>query len=244
MPFPLAHPAAALPFRRFCPRWLNFPALVVGSLVPDAGYVLKTWQMDRFSHSLLGAFGFSLPVGILALLVIYGLGRWLVPVFPAPFRRWLEPMSRHPLGAPLSIGRSVLLGALLHLLWDSFTHKEGWAVQHLTILHTPVALIGYRTLRVCHLLWYASTFAGIAALGLAYQRWLETARGAPACASPRAQWCNAICLAALALPLATAHHFLANLAGSLVVVTLSLCLAIVFAWWVGKPLAARVRHGG
>ena len=44
MPFPLAHPAAVLPFRRYCSRWLNFPALVIGSLVPDLGYLFPPIQ--------------------------------------------------------------------------------------------------------------------------------------------------------------------------------------------------------
>jgi hypothetical protein len=40
MPFPLAHPAAVLPLRRYCPKYLSFPVLIVGSLVPDVGYCL------------------------------------------------------------------------------------------------------------------------------------------------------------------------------------------------------------
>ena len=44
MPFTLAHPAAVLPLKRFCPRYLSFPALIaeLGTLrfVEDATNVL------------------------------------------------------------------------------------------------------------------------------------------------------------------------------------------------------------
>jgi hypothetical protein len=42
MPFPLAHPVAVLPFRRYCPRFFSLPALVAGSLVPDYGHPKAT----------------------------------------------------------------------------------------------------------------------------------------------------------------------------------------------------------
>ena len=69
MPFTLAHPAAVLPLRRFCPRFLNFPALVVGSVGPDAGYAFGWLGADQVSHRFLGSFVFCLPVG----LVLVGL---------------------------------------------------------------------------------------------------------------------------------------------------------------------------
>src|SRR6266404_5342332 len=62
MAFPLAHPAAVLPLRRYCPRGFNFAALVVGSLSPDAGYLFGQRNVDEFSHRVVGSFGFCLPV--------------------------------------------------------------------------------------------------------------------------------------------------------------------------------------
>jgi len=59
MPFPVAHPAAVLPLRRYCPRYLSFPALVVGSLSPDLGYLFGHLHADWFSHRFwAGSFGF------------------------------------------------------------------------------------------------------------------------------------------------------------------------------------------
>jgi hypothetical protein len=59
MPFPVAHLAAVLPLRRYCPRYLSFPALVVGSLSPDLGYLFGHLHTDWFSHRFwAGSFGF------------------------------------------------------------------------------------------------------------------------------------------------------------------------------------------
>jgi hypothetical protein len=56
MPFTLAHAAAVLPFRPYCPRVLSFPALVVGSVAPDAGYWSGPLDLKRISHSFAGGF--------------------------------------------------------------------------------------------------------------------------------------------------------------------------------------------
>ena len=52
--------------RRFCPRYLSFPALIAGSLSPDFGYLFRHFHVDSFSHRFwAGSFGFCLPVGLL-----------------------------------------------------------------------------------------------------------------------------------------------------------------------------------
>ena len=108
MPFPLAHPAAVLPLRRFCPRYLSFPALVAGSLSPDFGYVFGSLHVDEFSHRLwAGSFGFCLPVGLLSVWVFYLVRAPLVGVLPGRYRQLFGPLcQRHTvssrrLGAPL-----------------------------------------------------------------------------------------------------------------------------------------------
>ena len=90
MPFPLAHPAAVLPLRRCCPRYLSFPALVIGSLCPDSGYL---FHAGNFSHRFLaGSFGFCLPVGLVLVLVFYGVRRPVIGILPASYRRLLLPL--------------------------------------------------------------------------------------------------------------------------------------------------------
>src|SRR2546426_9342497 len=112
MPFPLAHPAAVLPLRRYCPRYLNFPALMIGSLTPDVGYCLQRFRVDQFSHSFVGSVAFCLPTGIAMLLVFYAIRESLVAALPAPHRDALLPLCRKPNDRPASaIVLSLLIGA-------------------------------------------------------------------------------------------------------------------------------------
>jgi hypothetical protein len=69
---------------------------------------------------------------------------------------------------------------------DSFTHSDGWIVGHLSILQMPVFIFAGRTARVCHVLWYASSFAGAGGFwwrlrngnGAMSQEWDELRSGA------------------------------------------------------------------
>src|ERR1700685_2244171 len=103
MPFTFAHPAAILPLRRFCPRFFSFPALVIGSLCPDAGYCFGTLDMDDFSHSLKGSIEFCLPVGVVMLGFFYGLRLPVVEMLPERHRKFFLPLCRRPIGSPLTV---------------------------------------------------------------------------------------------------------------------------------------------
>ena len=71
MPFPLAHPAAVLPFRRWCPRFLSLPALVVGSVCPAAAYAIPWWDLATRAHQVIGSMLFCMPLGLLAIWLFY-----------------------------------------------------------------------------------------------------------------------------------------------------------------------------
>jgi len=67
MSFAFAHRAATPPFRRWCPRDLEFSVLVVGDLVLDLAAIIDDW--DYFSHTILGSLAFCLLVGLLTLWI-------------------------------------------------------------------------------------------------------------------------------------------------------------------------------
>ena len=118
MPFPLAHPAAVLPLRRFCPRYLSFPALIIGSLCPDVGYAGGRLNLEEFAHRpLVGTFGFCLPVGLVLMLGFYLVRLPLVRLLPARQRQVFLPLCRQPAAPPFQIAVSLLLGALTHQYW-------------------------------------------------------------------------------------------------------------------------------
>jgi hypothetical protein len=234
MPFPLAHPAAMFPLRRWCPRWFSFPALVLGSLSPDAGYVLSRYQLDQYSHQWLGIIGFSLPVSLVALWLLYRFRVAMTQCLPARYRPVFSPLCQRPPGAPLTMILSVIVGAASHLLWDSFTHGDGWLVEHLAVLQYPVAMVGHRTVRVCHLLWYASTLGGVLWLGMVFQRWREDVAIAPKVTSSAVKFRNAVLASLVILALAAWHHLGHGLGASLLVASGSFFVIIGFVMWVGK----------
>jgi hypothetical protein len=202
MPFTLAHPAAVLPLRRYCPRLLSFPALFLGSMSPDLGYLCRA---DRLSHRWFAGLVFCLPAGLLMLGALYYLRKPAVRLLPARFQNALLPACQQPLGGPVILIFSLLIGMWSHLFWDSFTHNDGWFVEHLALLQSPVIVVGHRTARVCHLLWYGFSFAGIVWLFLAFERWKETAVGALS-GSGRTKLRDAIMMAIVVLPIQAIHH--------------------------------------
>jgi hypothetical protein len=229
MPFPLAHPAAVLPLRRFCPRYLSFPALVIGSVCPDAGYCFGGPDAGGFSHRWVGSFGFSLPVGILMLLFIYGIFLPILERLPERFTRTVPQAALKPLGSPLIVVASLLVGSWTHLLWDSFTHTDGWFVQHWPILNALVASMGDRHVRVCHFLWYGSSFAGLIVLFITYDRWQQKTAKGVASTDIHVNWGSALLLAFLLVPIEFIHHLLHGAPGRYLVLALTLMVVIGFA---------------
>jgi hypothetical protein len=227
MPFPLAHPAAVLPFRRYCPRFLSLPALVAGSLVPDLGYFFGPLRLDELSHQLRGSVLFCLPLGLLALALVYGLRSYALGKLPKAYQPGVLQLPWPPLGSPGVIVVSLLLGIWTHLFLDSFTHKDGWLVERLPMLQVSIGSIAGRTVRVCSLLWYALSFVGVALVFMAFRSWQQAPSPAPAADSTKARWLGAILVAAAVLPIELAHHLLRNWLGMLSVAFMTLLLLVL-----------------
>lgn len=229
MPFPLAHPAVVLPLRRYCTRWLNFPALVIGTLVPDAGYLFSHEEISNNSHQLVGSIVFGLPVGFLILALLYILRRPVVEMLPNPQRRMFVSLCQRPMGPLWLAAVSLSIGVLSHVFWDSLTHNDGWIYEHLSILQTPLFHFDGRTARLCHLLWYVSSFAGAGSLFIAFENWKW--REEPGVEEPQSKIViqDAILLAALVVPVSLLHHLLRSPIVFLLTAFLCVFLTIVFA---------------
>lgn len=177
MPWTLAHPAAVLPLRKFCPRRLSFAGLVIGSMMPDIGYYIGKLSLGGKTHSLAGLFEICLPAGLALLLVTRFLHRPVARLLPNPHRDALLGLA--PPASPLAPGAlavaaaSVLLGALTHVNWDAFTHASGYVVRHVAVLRMPLFSLGPRTFHVYNVLQHASTVAGVTLLIAAYTRFLR-----------------------------------------------------------------------
>jgi hypothetical protein len=177
MPFTLAHPAAVLPLRRFTA--LSFAGLVIGSMTPDLGHFLNDRSLSRYAHSFEGSLTFCVPAGLLLLWLFYVIRKPLILLLPEPHRTALLPLCRPVKHSLFVLAISVLIGAWTHNLWDSFTHRNGWFVEHYPVFQTLVRLPGdpgfemmlYRAIQ------HFSTVVGLLALSLAYVLWLRRQTG-------------------------------------------------------------------
>lgn len=174
MPFPLAHPAAALPFRRWCPKRLSFASLVIGSLTPDMANCLN-W--DNFTHSLVGSVTFCWLFGLITLWVFYRVRAPLVAMLPNPHRDALLPLCGEPCNSLFICAMSLLLGSWIHIGWDLFTHDNSWLAERLGSLSVSLPKYGMHPLKVSRLLWGLSTGGGTALVIGAYLSWLKRAKG-------------------------------------------------------------------
>lgn len=166
MPYTISHTAAVLPFSRWlAPRRL-LSAAVIGSMIPDAGYLLP-WDPPRFeTHSLVGLFTFCLPMGLL--------GYWIFQLLIK--RAVLEALpdgsySRaRPYAAAARLGSArqwfiaaigVLAGAITHLAWDGFTHEGARGVRMFPALNDDLANVGGHHLLIFKLLQQGSSLFGL-----------------------------------------------------------------------------------
>jgi hypothetical protein len=137
LPFTGSHPAAVLPLLRPLRR-LGVPpsALVVGSLAPDLPFYVTVTSITEQTHSLAGAVSMDVAVGALALTAWQLLGRpatdVLLPGLRAPLIASADNADpRRPWRRLLAIAFGLAVGALTHVIWDSFTHPGMWGVRQL-----------------------------------------------------------------------------------------------------------------
>lgn len=238
MPFPLAHPAAVLPLRRQCPRWFNFPALVIGSLCPDIGYCFGRFRLDRFSHRIAGSFEFCLPVGLALVLMFYLVRRPLVHRFPASLRRIFEPLCLRPAGRLYIIVASLLIGAWTHIFLDAATHWNGWIVRHVPVLQRHVIVDGH-FFSVHGILYALITFFGAGYVAVIYLNWLEGTVDNPAWIFGGFKWVAAAAFATGTIVLSFANHDLARNAEAIGAGTVML----VVVFFSAMPWALHDRAG-
>ena len=172
MPFTLAHPAAVLPLRRV--RHLRIAPLFVGAVVPDLPYYLPggiVHYVRPVTHAFEHSFTVDLLLGYALLASLVVLQQPLTALVSARARalclRALLPFD-HPIEWAFA-APAILLGVWTHLLWDSFTHKDGWIVHRVEALSAHVTLGPYDS-TVYHALQYLSSVVGLCVLVLWYLR--------------------------------------------------------------------------
>lgn len=177
MPWTPSHAAAILPFRRLCPNYLSFPALVAGAMAPDMAYYVGRFDISDFAHTLAGSIVVCIPTGLLSLLIFFLLRRPLWFLLPQPHRGAVAPLvAKRPATdgpAILAATVSILIGSWTHLIWDSFTHSKTWIVDRVDLLREPWLRLGSMEVYGFTVLQDLSTLLGAAALSMAYLEWLR-----------------------------------------------------------------------
>lgn len=205
MPWTFAHPAAILPLRRLCPRWLSLPALTLGAMAPDMSYYIGMHGKWRaFCHTPEGILTACLPVCLLLLALLLRFAKPLTVLLAEPHRGLVRAQLQpppHPAWRALAVAvLSVLIGAATHLVWDSFTHEGRWGAELLPDLEEPLLDGLDRQFQLTHLLQHLSTAVGVAALAVVYRRALR--RLPPAVPAPLDTQRRRLLLACAAVALA------------------------------------------
>lgn len=191
MPFTLAHPAAVLPLVR---RPLVASALVAGAVAPDLLYVDPVYRFATqyingnftltLTHEFTSAFWLD-PLLALLLLAVFDLvlKRPLIALAPAPLAARLPVATGFP--PFLWSVVSVVLGALTHVIWDSFTHGDGYFVRQFPGVFRATVTPAWDVNRI---LQYVSTLGGCLVLAIWIYRWYRRTAPSVTPRDPVAPW--------------------------------------------------------
>lgn len=164
MPFTFSHPALVLPLLRF--KWLSMTGLVVGSLSPDFEYFFIQMQMKGYySHTVEGALIMDLLMAIIFAILFHQLAkRPLVTHLPAYFQKRLEIFYQFDFVDYLKKNWfiflvSTIIGIYSHILWDDFTHADGYFVTNFNALQYEIYLSDF-TIYIYKILQHSSTIIG------------------------------------------------------------------------------------
>jgi hypothetical protein len=201
MPFTGSHPAAVLPLVRRLPP----SALVIGAMVPDTVFYVPLPVSYEVTHSLSGVFTVDLVIGF-ALFALWqelfgaAVMALLPPGVSARLRRPAPAGLAYHLGTPGRAARTaagLLVGALTHVVWDSFTHAGAWGVRHSTWLSSwHGSRPGYDWAQDA-----STVLGGLALLGYALWWWSTTpprSRPVAAPATVRVLGCGLVAAATVA----------------------------------------------
>jgi hypothetical protein len=167
MPFTISHIAAVVPFSRPLARWRLLSATIIGSMVPDFGFLMP-WRPARIeTHSAIALLTFCLPVGLATFWIFQRMIKTAVmEVLPDhTYSRW------RPFAAPADLWSlkqwvlatlGILAGAITHLVWDAFTHEGARGVRMIPALDDPAVDFAGHRLMGARLLEDVSSLVGLA----------------------------------------------------------------------------------
>ena len=175
MPFTLSHTVAVIPLYKYLGKFGALSALVIGSMTPDAAYLVPFLIDQRMnSHSIIGVYLFCIPVG-LTIYFLYHLlmAPVIVSILPKFIQKHLDAdlfMGRLPNIPSYALLFSIVLGALTHVFWDFFTHNYG-IPNYIPWMGTSLTSVDGYNIMPYRILQHFSTLLGLSLLIFWFWKW-------------------------------------------------------------------------
>jgi hypothetical protein len=205
VPFTLAHPAAVLPLVR---RPFVASALVAGAVAPDVLYVDPIYRFATqhingnftitLTHEFTSAFWLD-PLLAVLMLVVFQLviRRPLIALAPSALAARLPSLRVPTVALLLWTLVSAIVGAVTHVVWDSFTHGDGYFVRQFPGVFRAEVTGAWDVNRI---LQYVSTVGGCLVLAIWLYRWYRRTTPASVTGGDHVSgWVRYVVLAALVL---------------------------------------------
>lgn len=162
MPLTFAHPAAVLLFSRKS-KYINFSAMVIGSMAPDFEYFLRGQPKGEIGHTFMGFITLNLPlVALIYFIYHFFIHQTFVHYLPNILQdTYTNRVASNKLLKLVVFIYSALFGMLTHVVWDSFTHINGYMVLKFPTVFTEIYRIYGFDLPLYKLLQHGSTILGI-----------------------------------------------------------------------------------
>ena len=178
MPFTFCHPAIILPLTKS--KKLSTSALIIGSTAPDFEYFIRMDMIRSHSHDFWAVFYFNLPLTLLLYFIFQTIVKSPLitnstPFFLNRFRKYLKNnQTIFTLKNIYIVSISACIGIFSHLLWDSFTHKEGLFEGYLPQLLNTVVINGKEVIIFQFLQTWSSIIGGMYILYFIYKMPINT----------------------------------------------------------------------
>ena len=169
MPLTIAHPAILLPLTKLPNRWFCWTGLVCGAIAPDFEYFFRLETTSLYTHNLDATFTINILIAFFIAVVYQALVKnTLINNAPSSIKLiyykdynldWFKNLNKRY----LIVLYSIIIGALSHLFWDSFTHRSGYFVEQIPTLSHSI-FFGRIQLKPFKILQHTSTIVGTSSL--------------------------------------------------------------------------------
>ena len=184
--------------------------MVLGSMAPDFEYFLRGRPSAEIGHTLIGFLTFNLPIVVIVYFIYH---TWIHKTLWSHLPSILQesPVQKTNSSNVLRVVvllYSALFGMLTHVVWDSFTHLNGFMVRKLSILTNTIQVFDFN-IPIFKLLQHGSTIVGILIiLSYMYIRARKNKYNDKGLIKPKQKWMYWSLIAVVALLLFSLWYFI------------------------------------